>query len=323
MPRYFLIETKSQSGRSIVELIAVLLLIGVLSMAALSGYHWIIDKYRVNVLEDEIMQRTADVKIQLDRPHAVASLAKWDPQSKLGYPIDLDQDEDRARIHVRHVSNHFCHVVTEDLKHLQGVSRLEVDGNSCDKDDNTITFYLTKLETHAIAKPICTCDEPRVCDENGSCVCAPTAPIGHDINTCECPDGLVPIHGRCLCPDESEPIDGVCGDCSSDEECGGGQTCENHICTCVRKECPDSDFTDSLCACCPLDAPKWAEDEGTCKTCAEIDMTTPIYDAKTKTCVACPSETPAWDSAEGVCKTCKEQRQKFANRCISQCSWFG
>ena len=48
-------KIKSQSGRSITEVLGVLALIGVLSLGALSGYTWAMNRYRSNVLEDEIM----------------------------------------------------------------------------------------------------------------------------------------------------------------------------------------------------------------------------------------------------------------------------
>lgn len=113
----------------------------------------------------------------------------------------------------------------------------------------------------------------------------------------------MPIKGKCLCEDETEPIDGMCGDCSSDEDCSGGQTCENHVCTCIAKECLGSDFTDTLCACCPTETPKWDDVEGACKTCADIDINLPVYNKDTKTCEACP-DNKIWDSVSGQCVEC-------------------
>ena len=44
----------AESGRSMVEMLAVVALIGILSMLALAGFAWAMDKYRSNVLTNDI-----------------------------------------------------------------------------------------------------------------------------------------------------------------------------------------------------------------------------------------------------------------------------
>ncbi|MBO7257980.1 MAG: hypothetical protein J6V11_03470, partial [Alphaproteobacteria bacterium] len=295
-------KKKAQAGYTMFETIGALGLLSLLLMGSIRGIQYSSDRLHANELNNEIMQRAADIKMQLDRPHAKVKWSKWEAKSHTGCPIEFSQNTEEVTIQVLNIKQRVCEMVLTDLSHLEGASRVE--GNCSSSADNTLVFYFDKLGAKKrIKKEDCFCDEPKVCDENGDCVCSETSPIGYDPDTCNCPSPLVPIKGKCLCEDETEPIDGVCGDCSSDEDCSGGKTCENHVCTCIAKECSGSDFTDTLCACCPTETPKWDDVEGACKTCADIDINLPVYNKDTKTCEACP-DNKIWDSVSGQCVEC-------------------
>ena len=295
-------KKKAQAGYTMFEAIGALGLLSLLLMGSIRGIQYSSDRLHANELNNEIMQRAADIKMQLDRPHAKVKWSKWEAKSHTGCPIEFSQNTEEVTIQVLNIKQRVCEMVLTDLSHLEGASRVE--GNCSLSADNTLIFYFDKLVAKKrIKKEDCFCDEPKVCDENGDCVCSETSPIGYDPDTCNCPSPLVPIKGKCLCEDETEPIDGVCGGCSFDEDCSGGQTCENHVCTCIAKECSGSDFTDTLCACCPTETPKWDDVEGACKTCADIDINLPVYNKDTKTCEACP-DNKIWDSVSGQCVEC-------------------
>ena len=295
-------KKKAQAGYTMFEAIGALGLLSLLLMGSIRGIQYSSDRLHANELNNEIMQRAADIKMQLDRPHAKVKWSKWEAKSHTGCPIEFSQNTEEVTIQVLNIKQRVCEMVLTDLSHLEGASRVE--GNCSSSADNTLVFYFDKLGAKKrIKKEDCFCDEPKVCDENGDCVCSETSPIGYDPDTCNCPSPLVPIKGKCLCEDETEPIDGACGDCSLDEDCSGGQTCENHVCKCIAKECSGSDFTDTLCACCPTETPKWDDAEGACKTCADIDINLPVYNKNTKTCEACP-DNKIWDSVSGQCVEC-------------------
>ena len=295
-------KNKSQLGYSMVEMIGALAVLALLLMASVRGLSYSFDRQAANELGQEIMQRAADVKMQLDRPKATFYGDKWDTKSRIGAVIDFEQNDAEVGIQIHRVEARVCEMVMADLSHLQGVSR--VDSNCASDVNSTMIFYFEKLDGKKRVKDdTCFCDAPKVCDENGDCVCPPDSPIGYEADTCTCPDYLMPIKGKCLCEDETEPVDGKCGNCSTDEDCDGGLTCENHTCTCIAKECSESDFTNTLCACCPVETPKWNEVEGVCKTCADIDINLPVYNKETKTCEACP-DNKVWDSVSGQCVEC-------------------
>ncbi|MBO7258085.1 MAG: hypothetical protein J6V11_04005, partial [Alphaproteobacteria bacterium] len=55
---------KNQSGRSMVEMLGVLAIIGVLSIGGIMGYSYGMDKYRANEIINQIMLRAIDLMTQ-------------------------------------------------------------------------------------------------------------------------------------------------------------------------------------------------------------------------------------------------------------------
>jgi hypothetical protein len=85
----------------------------------------------------------------------------------------------------------------------------------------------------------------------------------------------------------------------------------------VATECSDSDFTDTLCSCCPNETPKYSD--GICQTCADIDITKPVYNSATKVCEACPTDTPLWNGSS--CEACPNECQIYdatSNMCVAK-----
>ena len=70
---------RNESGRSMVEMLAVLAVVGVLSIGGFAGYNFAITKYRTNVLIDEINQRFVIAK----------------QQATLGLPIDMSEFQEK------------------------------------------------------------------------------------------------------------------------------------------------------------------------------------------------------------------------------------
>ena len=66
----------SESGRSMVEMLGTLAIIGVLSVGAIGGYSYGMDKYRANTIMNDVMLRSVDVIAQFDRT-GDASLDSW------------------------------------------------------------------------------------------------------------------------------------------------------------------------------------------------------------------------------------------------------
>ncbi len=202
-------ERKAQAGYTMFETMGTLGLMSLLLTASIRGIQYSSDRLHANELGTEIMQRAADVKMQLDRPRAAVKWSKWEAKSHTGCPIEFSQNTEEVAISVSNIKQRVCEMVLSDLSSLEGTSRVE--GNCSSSADNTLVFYFDKLGSKKRVKSdTCFCDAPKVCDENGDCVCPSDSPIGYEADTCTCPDYLMPIGGKCLCSDESEPVDGKC-----------------------------------------------------------------------------------------------------------------
>ena len=73
----------AQSGRSMVEMLGVLAVIGVLSIGGIAGYSYGMDKYRANQTINDISLRTVDLLTQTSQGRTELSLAEWDKETTI------------------------------------------------------------------------------------------------------------------------------------------------------------------------------------------------------------------------------------------------
>ena len=73
----------AQSGRSMVEMLGVLAVIGVLSIGGIAGYSYGMDKYRANQTINDISLRTVDLLTQASQGRTELSLAEWDKETTI------------------------------------------------------------------------------------------------------------------------------------------------------------------------------------------------------------------------------------------------
>ena len=202
-------EKYSQSGRSMMEMIGVLIIVGIVSLGALFGYSYIIDKYCSNILTDEILQRGLDIKKQQDnfRRWQKVNLDKWEEMSKVGYPIDLIETitDEEFGIQVKRVSQRICQMTFENTISLVPVEinqkkYLEHEENVCTDLENTMVFYFNTDKPDREQSLTCrpSCENPKIC-VNGKCICGEDAPKRANPDTCECdPFEEYEIFGVCV-----------------------------------------------------------------------------------------------------------------------------
>ena len=72
---YKTLMSKNQNGRSMVEVLGVLAIVGVLSVGGISGYHYAMNKYRANEVLDDVNMRMIDIAQQVYRNQAEIGLS--------------------------------------------------------------------------------------------------------------------------------------------------------------------------------------------------------------------------------------------------------
>lgn len=225
--RKFKLSTLSQSGRTMLEILIVVTLVGLLSLLPLEIYNWAIDKYRSNVLKDELLQRSVDLRKQIDNHKQTFNLDKWDPYSKIGVPINLIQNDehetDSIGIQTMHVEERICNMTLDGLDHLETIRVNDIlytaDVPSLCKGNDKITLYFNPMPNRKIRKSL----------EH----CPTNTPKNADPNTCKCnleERYLSEATNECICWSEAE-IDGECvNSCTTSADCDKNEVCENHVC---------------------------------------------------------------------------------------------
>ncbi|MBR5130415.1 MAG: hypothetical protein IKV03_04240 [Alphaproteobacteria bacterium] len=175
----------NQSGRSITEMLGILILIGILSMGALNGYSWAIDKYRSNTLSRELLQRAVDIKNQLDRRKRDINLTKFKNRSLIGYPIGLapstpttnEDGKTTVGIQVDNVVKRVCQMTFDNNI---GLFDIDVNNVSYEKKDtnasdvcqnetiNTMIFYIDDSWENNAIQPEAETTSP-ACPEINRC----------------------------------------------------------------------------------------------------------------------------------------------------------
>ena len=93
MPKAFRFD---QSGRSMVEMLGTLAIMGVLSIGGIMGYSYAVDKYHANQVMNDVNLRGIDLIAQASRGGDL-SLAEWPTKTSSDLDIGLEVDEARDK----------------------------------------------------------------------------------------------------------------------------------------------------------------------------------------------------------------------------------
>ncbi len=140
---------KFDSGRSMVEMLGTLAIIGVLSVGAIAGYSYGMDKYRTNQTMYDITLRAVDLMTQASQGRATLSLAEWDKETTIydfANPAYVE-GENLIAFDVgvsKKIPQSVCQMVFDGLSN----TAVQIDINdsvatsqdNCG-NDNTMTFY--------------------------------------------------------------------------------------------------------------------------------------------------------------------------------------
>ena len=143
-----------ESGRSMVEMLGVLAIIGVLSVGAIAGYSYGMAKYRANETINDIMLRRTDL-IRQQATVSVPTLDEWTDTATI-YPMELVKMEETVNgqqntvygIGVSGVHSKTCQIIAEELSSQAQIiiNGYQYNGtfnkSFCDiSDQNDMDFY--------------------------------------------------------------------------------------------------------------------------------------------------------------------------------------
>ena len=257
-----------QTGRSMIEMLGVLEIIGVISIGFLLSYRYAIDKYKADATLDEISRRLVVVSLQYAKGYPL-NMDEFASTTQTGYPVQAalkDKDIGAYSIKLTNVPLGVCrHIVRSNYPALIIVNdkMTSDEGYGC-ADDNDVEFVFVE--------GINWCERM---DEQGNCCDA---------------------QGKC-CP-RNKPLINSSGKCVS---CIGEQSVNvsGYEYTCGR--CENRDLVGNMCAL-PCPEGKYRALSGSCISC---DQVWAGYIEKTEENIArvlaCPRVVLDLDSYAGHC----------------------
>ncbi len=302
---------KSELGRSMVEMLGVLALVGVLSLAAIAGYSYAVTKWKANETLSEIGQRAMEESLFLMKPstNPVLGMAlpetDFGPTSSLGYAVQAfvsDVNADYFEIVLQNVPGAVCQQLIRDDEISIGVFVDETlasgEPSLCGEEETTpeMSFVF-----RADLSRFDNCSKKGYFDLTDlSCHCSGNTYIDSETNECLCPAGHIWSEDEktcieSLCPENQyETVTNGCVPCSDQtpyKVSGAGAT----LCVSVCGE-DNKMFYNGLCVDknrCTLgkEITDWW---GNCQPCTK---TSGLY-------------VPHNDFAEAECKACKQTTGK-------------
>ena len=341
------IKTRSQSGRSMVEMLGVLAIIAILSIGGIVGFRLAMNYYQANQIAHEMNIMRTDAQIKIAQGTEKLMLGEpYDPisESQLGhiqfndaYPVDfacaLADDE---AVELSNISCHVANAYYIELQNIpEGVCRPLAE--LVNGMNNIIAFDVNKNEY----------------PETGKCE-AGNGNVLNAVFSAESVSELKVCTGDTDCESENaphcDPSRHVCMSCYEDSQCEHNQYCENNTCVtcdsgvwngeeCV--ECTDNDdctdtpdtpvcnMAEYKCVECLTyencidtpETPQCDEASHTCKSCIDIDLSKPVW-GDTQ-CVECTESTDCSDELVcrgNECTTCQAEEECQEKGATYHCS---
>ena len=207
-----------ESGRSMVEMLGTLAIIGVLSIGGIAGYSYGMDKYRANQTTNDIMLRGINLLSQSNGE--VPNLDEYNNEKTI-YEIGITQDINTLEygIKVFNVPSRVCKMIGDNLKNDAIIfvnsekDITDINSDPCNSYDlNIMEFYFNRSFLEKIEQ----------CEK----ISCPTCQIC-DLNTTEC----TPVPNNTSCKTETGEK-GICintkcevGRCMTNNDCPIGQYC--------------------------------------------------------------------------------------------------
>ena len=199
-------DKTEQSGRSMVEIIGVLAVIGVITVAAVMGYTYSMDKVDANDILNDVKLRMTDVESQVAQGVArEVVLDGWEETGVAGYVMDLfDNEEIGPSIMVEEVPSSICKIILKSADAMQEIcvgrkineeevtcSWYEDDNEDiCNGDDKEILFAFKDEIQDAMGRlddeeeEIVGCKENKECSGEGVCIGC-VIPEGEEYGSCQ------------------------------------------------------------------------------------------------------------------------------------------
>ena len=221
--------SQNEHGRSMVEILGVLAIIGVLSIGGIQGYTYAMNKYKVNQTLNDINLRAVDLMTQ-ESQNKPLSLDEWNNVQTI-YPIELVFDaDDNAVLQVSNTPQNVCKLLVQDMFFRSEITinnqqLTSLNDNLCN-ETNVLTFSPQTYEK--CGDTYCTNQAPYCDTQTNTCHTCTTS--AH----CPAEEPLCNKNYQCeACPSNKPYFDSTtntCAECVTDNDCTTTQLCLKNVC---------------------------------------------------------------------------------------------
>ena len=223
--------TIAETGRSTVEMLGVLVIIGILSLGAFSGYSYGMDRHHANETINDIRLRTMDLFMQMTQYTDVEpNLSKTWGNKGTFYSMELVYEKDtwEYALEVSEVPLRVCEMIFDGLISSYSIcvgaihydNAIDLEGAVCE-NENTMIFYLQECsgmdaEGNCIVCPDgqewfdsvgecrlangCPPDKPGIGPKLSCITCKPCGTLAEVLpqGGCKCPENYIILNHSCL-----------------------------------------------------------------------------------------------------------------------------
>ena len=300
-----------ERGRSMIEMLGVLMIIGILSLIGIWTYDYASKYYESNKIQDVIARSKALSDVNQSSTH-IYEVERFLRQNAPRYAPKVQQEE------VRNSSN-------DNSKMTYTVTLQQVQENVCKMEFNNessfesmgITIvsptsaegcsgYTDMVFEFSTVRTDIVCESDSDCAETNNPFCKKGQCVPCEPSDCS---GTTPI---------CDKISGQCEPCENDSECAPNKCAENGSCGecssnehCTDEFKPICDTYEGVCNTCAMDSecePKYCALKGKCGDCSAHEhcpSSTPKCEFEYGVCEACPSGT-YWHTSLQKCTECLE-----------------
>ncbi len=320
---------QNESGRSMVEMLGVLAVMGILTIGGIAGFNYAMDKSKANDILDGVNKRAIALSpLMLLGMNISSTTLDAEFSNRIGdATVALSPDGAGFKLTVSGLTNSVCDKVLDNgLKMASKISLGETMvwehgvkyDHDCAEGDNTITFaFNAALDGTQASTPV-----------------APTEPL--DENGCPSSRPVLGNDGKCYaCPSStSSSLNYTASSAAECGKCGGGYSYSSSQKECVPDTCPsgyvNTEEHNNKMSCMRCDDPSWffhiagtvtlADVQRCVNTCAPVrqlmsdgyssqSCAMPCEDSNMVRegwgrCIDCNTATQYWDPDWGPCALC-------------------
>lgn len=217
-------QKQKDKGRSMVEMLGVLAVVGVLTIGGIWGYQYAMNKHKANTTQEELSIRAFEGMRQMNiesnqKTDGIVLFQELGDTTKLGYPVETLGYKEYFTITLHNVPQPVCNMIKESNWPLPYETTVQITTpHQCDEIQFKFTNDLSPCSGDSCPEDPCS-----IQDNKGACFrCSDkdVINVSHNPDLCStCPNRFLGSNKNCYACDTDQTVN-VSDDGSGCESCG-------------------------------------------------------------------------------------------------------